>query len=220
MIDYAAARLAMVESQLRPNKVTDQAILEAFLSVPRERFVPPGLRGAAYVDADLPLGGGRYMMQPMVLARLLQLAEIGRDDAVLEIGCATGYGTAILARLARSVVAIDSEVELARQALARLRELAIDNATVVEAPLTAGFPSRAPYQVIVCQGAVARIPDAIAHQLSEGGRLVCVLQPGDGPGPGCAVVMTLVGGVLSHWPAFDAAVPLLPGFEAAPSFVF
>ena len=220
MIDYAAARLAMVDSQLRPNKVTDAAILEAFLSVPRERFVPPGLRGAAYVDADLPLGGGRFMMEPMVLARLLQLAEIGRDDTVLEIGCATGYGTAILARLARNVVAIDSEVELARQALARLRELAIDNATVVEAPLTAGFPGRSPYQAIVCQGAVARIPDAIAHQLAEGGKLVCVLQPGDGSGPGCAVVMTLAGGVLSHWPAFDATVPLLPGFAAAPSFVF
>ena len=218
MIDYAAARLAMVESQLRPNKVTDEAILEAFLALPRERFVPAGLRGAAYVDDDLPLGGGRYMMEPMVLARLIQLAEIGRQDTVLEIGCASGYGTAVLARLARTVVAIDSEVELARQALARLRELAIDNATVAEAPLTAGFPGRAPYQVIVCQGAVARIPDVIARQLAEGGRLVCVLREGNGLG--CGVVMTSIGGVLSHWPSFDATVPLLPGFEAAPSFVF
>ncbi len=218
MIDYAAARLAMVDSQIRPNKVTDEAVLEAFLAVPRERFVPARLRGAAYVDDDLPLGGGRYMMQPMVLARLIQLAEIGREDSVLEIGCGTGYGTALLARLARSVVAVDSEVELARQAVARLRELAIDNATVVEAPLGIGHPGRAPYRVILCEGAVQRIPDAIANQLAEGGRLVCVLRPDSGPGR--AVVMTSVGGVLSQWPAFDAAVPLLPGFEAEPSFVF
>jgi protein-L-isoaspartate(D-aspartate) O-methyltransferase len=218
MIDYAAARLAMVDSQIRPNKVTDEAVLEAFLAVPRERFVPARLSGAAYVDDDLPLGGGRYMMQPMVLARLIQLAEIGREDSVLEIGCGTGYGTALLARLARSVVAVDSEVELARQAVARLRELAIDNASVVEAPLSIGHPGRAPYRVILCEGAVQRIPDAIANQLAEGGRLVCVLRPDSGPGR--AVVMTSVGGVLSHWPAFDAAVPLLPGFEAEPSFVF
>ncbi len=218
MIDYAAARLAMVESQLRTNKVTDEAVLEAFLAVPRERFVPPRLRGAAYVDDDLPLGGGRYLMQPMVLARLIQLAEIGRDDNVLEIGCGTGYGTALLARLARSVVGVESDVELARQAVARLRELALDNATVVEAPLGAGHPGRAPYRVIVCQGAVARIPDAIAQQLVEGGRLVCVLRPDSGPGR--AAVMTSIGGVLSHWPSFDAAVPLLPGFEAEPGFVF
>ncbi len=218
MIDYAAARLAMVESQLRPNKVTDEAVLEGFLAVPRERFVPAHLRGAAYVDDDLPLGGGRYMLEPMVLARLIQLAEIGREDTVLEIGCGTGYGTALLARLARNVVAIDSEVELARQAVARLRELAIDNATVIDAPLTAGFPGRAPYRVILCQGAVARIPAAIAHQLTEGGRLVAVLQ--EGSGPGRAVVMTSAGGVLSHWPSFDATAPLLPGFQAEPSFVF
>lgn len=218
MTDYAAARLAMVESQLRTNRVTDEAVLEAFLAVPRERFVPAHLRGVAYVDDDLPLGGGRYMMEPMVLARLIQLAEITREDAVLEIGCGTGYGTALLARLARSVVGVESEAELAQQALARLRELAVDNATVVEAPLAAGYPARAPYGVILCQGAVARIPEAIAHQLAEGGRLVCVLQ--EGSGPGRATVMISAGGALSHGPSFDATVPPLPGFQAEPSFVF
>ncbi|HXZ01220.1 MAG TPA: protein-L-isoaspartate O-methyltransferase [Stellaceae bacterium] len=218
MIDYAAARLAMVESQLRTNKVTDEAVLEAFLAVPRERFVPAHLRGTAYVDGDLPLGGGRYMMEPMVLARLIQLAEITRKDNVLEIGCGTGYGTALLARLARSVVGVESEAELARQAGARLRELAVDNAMVVEAPLAAGCPARAPYRVILCQGAVARVPEAVAHQLAEGGRLISVLQEGNGPGR--AVVMISAGGVLSHWPSFDATVPPLPGFQAEPSFVF
>lgn len=218
MIDYAAARLTMVESQLRTNKVTDEAVLDAFLAVPRERFVPAPLRGTAYVDDDLPLGGGRHLMEPMVLARLLQLAEIGRGDRVLEIGCATGYGTALLARLARSVVAIESDVELARQAMARLRELGIGNVAVLEASLTAGYPGRAPYDVILFEGAVASIPDAIAQQLADRGRLVAVLQEGEGVGR--AVLMSSVGGMLSRRPCFDASVPLLPGFQPAPSFVF
>jgi protein-L-isoaspartate(D-aspartate) O-methyltransferase len=218
MIDYAAARLAMVESQLRTNKVTNEAVLEAFLAVPRERFVPPRLKGAAYVDSDLALGGGRSMLQPMVLARLIQLAEIGREDTVLEIGCGTGYGTAVLARLARHVIAVESDADLARQATARLRELAVDNVTVVETPLTIGHPGRAPYPVILCEGAVERIPDAVANQLAEGGRLVAVLRPEHGAAR--AVVMTSLGGVLSQWPAFDAAAPMLPGFEAEPGFVF
>ena len=218
MIDYAAARLTMVESQLRTNKVMDEAVLDAFLAVPRERFTPPALRGAAYVDDDLPLGGGRYLMQPMVLARLLQLAAIGRGDRVLEVGCATGYGTALLARLARSVVAIESEVELARQAMARLRELGIGNVAVLEAPLAAGYPGRAPYDVILFEGAVQRIPDAVAQQLADRGRLVAVVQ--EEGGMGRAVLMGSAGGVLSRRACFDAAVPLLPGFQAEPSFVF
>jgi protein-L-isoaspartate(D-aspartate) O-methyltransferase len=218
MVDYAAIRLNMVESQLRPNKVTDEAVLAAFLAVPRERFVPAALRGAAYIDDALPQGGGRYLLPPMVLARLLQLARIGPDDTVLEIGCATGYGTALLARLARTVVAVESDRPLAAQATARLRELGSGNATVIEAPLTEGHPGRGPYAAIVLAGAVARVPDAIARQLADGGRLVAVVQQENGLGQG--TVMTRTGGVLSQRSSFDAAVPLLPGFQAEPSFVF
>lgn len=218
MIDYAAARLNMVESQIRTNKVTDEAVLGAFLAVPRERFVPAGLRGTAYVDDALPLGGGRYLMAPMVLARLLQLARIAPDDTVLEIGCATGYGTAILARLARSVVAVESDPQLAAEASARLRELGAGNATVITAALTEGHPARAPYAAIVFGGAVARVPEAIARQLGDGGRLLAVVQDANLMGRG--VVMTRSSGVLSRRPSFDAAVALLPGFQAEPSFVF
>ena len=218
MIDYAAARLAMVESQLRTNKVTDEAVLDAFLAVPRERFVAPSLRGTAYVDDDLPLGGGRYLMEPMVLARLLQLAEIGRGDRVLEVGCATGYGTALLARLARSVVAVESDPALAEQAATRLRELAVANATVIAAPLQHGYAGLGPYDAILIQGAVARLPDAVAAQLAENGRLVAIMPKATGMGQ--AMLVTRAGSLTSRRPCFDAAAPPLAGFQREPSFVF
>jgi protein-L-isoaspartate(D-aspartate) O-methyltransferase len=218
MIDFGAARLTMVESQLRPNKVTDQAVLDAFLAVPRERFVPPALAATAYVDDDLPLGGRRFLMEPMVLARLLQLAQIGPDDAVLEIGAGTGYGTAIAARLARRVVGVESDATLAATATARLAELGLGNAAVVEGPLAQGWAARAPYQVVLFQGRVGYIPDSIAAQVAEDGRIVAVV--GDAGDMGRAVVMTRSSGVLSRRPVFDAAVPPLPGLERAPSFVF
>jgi protein-L-isoaspartate(D-aspartate) O-methyltransferase len=218
MIDFGAARLTMVESQLRPNKVTDQPVLDAFLAVPRERFVPPALAATAYVDDDLPLGGRRFLMEPMVLARLLQLAQIGPDDAVLEIGAGTGYGTALVARLARRVVGVESDATLAATATARLAELGLGNAAVVEGPLAQGWAARAPYQVVLFQGRVGYIPDSIAAQVAEDGRIVAVV--GDAGDMGRAVVMTRSSGVLSRRPVFDAAVPPLPGLERAPSFVF
>jgi protein-L-isoaspartate(D-aspartate) O-methyltransferase len=218
MTDYAVPRLHMVESQLRPNQVTDEAVLEAFLAVPRERFVPPSLERTAYIDGDLPLGGRRYLLEPMVLARLLQFAAITPEDSVLDIGCATGYGAAVLERLARQVVAIDSDARLVEQATARLRVLGNGRATAITAPMVEGYPAQAPYDVVVIEGAVAHIPEAIERQVAESGRLVTVIQ--DGGGMGRAVLMTRTAGVLSHRPMFDAAAPLLPGFERAPSFQF
>jgi protein-L-isoaspartate(D-aspartate) O-methyltransferase len=218
MIDSRAARLNMVESQLRTNKVTDEAVLAAFLAVPRERFVPAALSGIAYVDEDIPLGGGRFVLEPMVLARLLQLAEIGPEDKVLEIGAGTGCATAVLARLARRVVAVERDAGLIAKARASLAALGCDNVELVEAPLQDGHPAGAPYEVIVIGGAVAAVPDAVARQLAEGGRLVTVLKPRAGPGQ--AVVMTRVEGAMAQRPVFDAGTALLPGFEPALGFVF
>ena len=167
---------------------------------------------AGLLILTVPLGIGEF------IARLLQLARIGPDDTVLEIGCATGYGTAVLARLARSVVAVEGDRALAAQATARLRELGLGNAAVVEAPPTQGCPGRAPYAAIVFAGAIVRVADGIASQLAEGGRMVAVVQQENGLGQG--MVMTRAGGVLSRRASFDAAVPLLPGFHAEPSFVF
>jgi protein-L-isoaspartate(D-aspartate) O-methyltransferase len=218
MTDYAAARLNMVESQLRPNKVMDLGVLHAFLNLPRESFVPDSLRGVAYVDEDVPLGRGRYLMEPMVLARLLQLASIKPADTVLEIGSGTGYGTAVLSRLADTVTGIEDDADMARSAEATLRRLAITNATVVAAPLADGHAALAPYDVIVFGGAVERIPPRALEQLAEGGRLVTVLTP---PGePGRAVLMTRIGDAFSRRVEFDASTPLLPGLQVEPGFAF
>jgi protein-L-isoaspartate(D-aspartate) O-methyltransferase len=214
----------MVEGQLRTNKVTDEAILDGFLTVPRERFVPTTLRGIAYVDDDVPLGNGRYLIEPLVLARLMQLAEIGKDDKVLEIGCATGYATCVLARLAGKITAVESDPRLAETARANLAALgAAAKATIVEGKLDAGWRPDAPYDVILINGAAGAIPPAVADQLGEGGRLVGVViaeNGGLGAGMGEAVLMTRAEGVLSSRPAFDAGVPVLPGLNRAPSFVF
>ena len=175
MVDFAAARFNMVESQLRTNKVTDLRLLGAFETVPRERFVPEPLRGIAYIDEDVPLGGGRFVMEPRVLARLLQAADPGPEDVALDLGCGSGYATAILSRLVATVVALEDDAALAAAANRTLEKLEIDNAVVVEGRLTEGYPKQAPYNVILLGGAVAEVPAAIADQLAEGGRLVIPL---------------------------------------------
>ena len=218
MVDFAAARSNMVESQIRTNKVTDPHLLDAFETTPRERFVPEPLRGIAYVDEDVALGGERFVMEPMVLARLLQAARPGPGDVALDLGCGSGYATAILSRLVATVVALEVDAALAAAANQTLDELEIDNALVVEGQLAEGYPKQAPYNVILLNGAVSEVPLAIADQLAEGGRLVTVVSVGAGLGR--ATLMRRDSGVISSRILCDASVPMLPGFEAAPGFVF
>jgi protein-L-isoaspartate(D-aspartate) O-methyltransferase len=218
MIDYGAARLNMVESQIRPNKVVDLGVLQAFLDVPRERFVPEHLRGIAYVDEDVPLGGGRYLMEPMVLGRFLQFALIQPHETVLEVGTGTGYGAAVMARLARHVVALESDPAMAARAHAALASVGAGNVTVVEGALARGWHERAPYNVILFGGGVAQVPDAVVEQLADGGRLLAVETGTSGIGKAVLVMRTK--GALSRRVVFDAGTPLLPGFEPEASFVF
>lgn len=218
MTDYTAARVNMVESQVRPNKVTDLRILTAMLELPRERFVPQELRGIAYVDEDVPLGNGRYLTEPMVLARLVQAAQIAAEDTVLEIGAATGYGTALLGRLAKQVVAVESDATLARQAESTLRTLGLTSASIVSGALAAGEPRHAPYDAIVITGAVQHVPTALLDQLADEGRLVAVVTaPGE---PGRATVFTKVAGAYTRRVVFDAGSRPLPGFALEPGFAF
>jgi protein-L-isoaspartate(D-aspartate) O-methyltransferase len=215
---FDAARTHMIESQIRTNKVTDDRVLDAFASIRRELFVPEHLRQVAYIDEDLPLGGGRYLMEPMVAARLLQAAAVKRTDTALIVGAGTGYETALLAMLARNVVALEEDPELARRARASLVEHAIASVSVVEAPLPQGYRPRAPYDVILFGGAVGEVPSEIASQLAEEGRLLAVVKPGNAIGR--ATSTTRTGGVLARRVIFDAATPLLPGFFPKPAFVF
>lgn len=218
MVDYKAARQNMIESQLRANGVTEPAVTEAFAAVPRELFVPKARRSIAYVDEDLPLKEGRYLMEPMVLGKLIQLAGIGPGDLVLDVGAGTGYAAAVLSRLAAAVVAIESDPELAALASAALTQFGADNVVVLQQALEQGYPKQAPYDVILIEGAVEEIPDALTVQLAEGGRLVTVVRPPGGVGRG--MLFLREHGVVSGRPDFDAATPLLPGFVRRPGFVF
>jgi protein-L-isoaspartate(D-aspartate) O-methyltransferase len=219
-MDFAAARRAMVDSQVRPNDVTDLRILAAMLELPRERFVPQAQQVMAYADFDVPVTPGnrdvRRLLKPMVLAKLIHAANIRDSDHVLDVGCATGYSSALLARLAGSVVALEEEplARYAKETLASIGETRID---VVTGPLAAGWPPGAPYDLIFLNGSTEVVPRAYAPQLKEGGRLAAVV----GKGPAAkAMVYRWIDGDFSGWPVFDAGAPLLPGFAAPPAFVF
>ena len=178
MIDFANARRMMVDGQIRPSDVTDRDLIAAMLAVPRERFVPPELASVAYLDRDLPVDDRRMLLKPMVLARLIQAAEVGADDRVLDVACGTGYSSAILARLAAMVVALEDDPARERRCAKTLAQLGIPNVTTVCGPLDAGWSALAPYDVILVNGAFEVEPQELFAQLKEGGRLVGVLGGG------------------------------------------
>jgi protein-L-isoaspartate(D-aspartate) O-methyltransferase len=228
MIDFPAARTTMVESQLRTDRVTDRRILAAFGSLPRERFVPEKKRDLAYSDGSLEVwpsfdgGPARFLLAPVVLARLMQLASVEAQDAVLDIGCATGYSTAVLANLAQVVTAVEIEPELAAAARENLKALGLTNATVVEGDLARGVPEAGPFDVILLNGSVPEVPDTLLAQLKDGGRLVAVVTgaPQGRPRQGKATLFVKLDGEASGLPHFDANARALPGFAPSPSFTF
>jgi len=223
MSDFSDRRLKMVDGQLRTTDVNNAAVIDAFLAVPREAFVPAARVEFAYIDEDIEVAPARdgqparFLMEPAPFGKLVQLAEIRPSDFVLDVGCATGYSSAVLSRLASSVVAVESDPELARRATDTLSELGFDNVAVVEAPLNAGYPAEAPYDVVFLNGAVDEIPDALFAQLRDGGRLVAVVGEGNA---GVAQLFLKTGGSVSARRGFNAAVRRLPGFERAPAFQF
>ena len=218
MNSFDAARTRMIESQLRPNKVTDDRVLGAFARIRRELFVPEHLRSVAYIDEDLPLGRGRYLMEPMVAARLLQAAAVKRTDTALIVGAGSGYEAAVAALLARAVVAVEEDAELAKQAHAAFVEHAIASVGIVEGSPAQGYRQRSPFDVVLFAGAVSELPSEITAQLAEEGRLVVVIRPENGVGR--AVLARRTAGLLARRVIFDAAIPLLRGFEPKPAFVF
>lgn len=222
MADVALQRKNMVESQVRPSDVTDRRILNAMLAVPREAFVPTALKPIAYMDETLILvkaGPGttaRGMMAPRALAKLVQLADIGSSDIVLDVGALTGYSSAILAHLAQTVVALESDAALAEGATKALETLAADTVAVVPGELVVGYPSEGPYDAIVIEGTVEHVPPALLDQLKDGGRLVAI----EAGVPSRAVVWKRLGRHFDRRVAFEAAAPAVPGFENKKEFVF
>ena len=216
MTDFAAARRNMVDGQVRTADVTDLRILSAMLAVPREAFLPPEKAGLAYLDLDVPVGeGGRRLIKPMVLAKLIQGADLSATDRVLDLGCATGYAAAVLARIAGQVIALEQEPTLASAARAALA--AMPNVTVATGELAEGRPQGGPYDAIVVEGATEISPYTLLQQLKDGGRLVCVL----GAGPSAkAMLYRRSGSDCGGRALFDAAAPLLPGFVKPPEFAF
>jgi protein-L-isoaspartate(D-aspartate) O-methyltransferase len=223
MIDFAAARRIMVDSQVRTSDVTDARVVAAMLAVPRERFLPAEQADLAYVDCDIaattPQAGKpmRRLLKPMVLAKLMQAAEIRHDDHVLDVGCAAGYSSAVLAQLARSVVALEQDDALVERARDNLRALGVGNVSVVSGPLADGWLPQAPYDVILLNGASEIEPRTLLRQLKPGGRLVGV--QGRGPA-GKAMLYRSIGGESGGRPIFDASAAPLPGFAAPAAFVF
>jgi protein-L-isoaspartate(D-aspartate) O-methyltransferase len=217
-MDFAIARRNMVESQLRTNRVTTPNLLAAMGTLPRERFVPAAKRTVAYVDEDIPIGCGRFIMEPMVLGRLLEAAAVRPSDVALVVGCGTGYSAAVIAKLASTVFALERERELSIKAATELTNLALDNAVVIEGRVDRGYPDQSPYDVILIDGAVAQVPPAIIDQLAEGGRLVTVI--GADKPVGRAILMQRRDDVVSERTVFDASVRTLPSFKAKAGFVF
>jgi protein-L-isoaspartate(D-aspartate) O-methyltransferase len=217
MPDYAQQRLNMVDAQVRTNDVTDPRIHAAMRTVPRERFVPASRQAMAYADSVVEVAHQRFLLDPRTFSKLLQLVEIRASDTVLDVGCATGYSSAILASLAKTVVALEQDVDLVRVAVDALPSVGASNAVVVQGRLTDGFREKAPYDVIFVNGAIQERPEALLAQLGEGGRLAAILQSG---AQGHAELFVRQHGRVGARAAFDASVPLLAGFKKAVGFVF
>lgn len=213
------AQQNMLASQLLPNEVTSPAVLEAMATVKRESYVPPAMKSVAYADDNIPLGHGRVMMKPMVFARLLQLAEIKKHHHVLHIGAGTGYGSAVLAKLAARVMAIESVHELAEAARQNFHANEVD-IEMFNSSLTIGYPISAPYDVIFIEGAIQHLPSGLVEQLKEGGAIVAIKTIHAQSGLGRAMLAKKIAGTMQQALSFDASLPVLAGFEKKENFVF
>ncbi|MEQ8901393.1 MAG: protein-L-isoaspartate O-methyltransferase [Roseovarius sp.] len=215
MTDYAARRTMMVDTQVRPSDVTKFPIIDAMLSVPREAFVPDRLREAAYLGENLDLGEGRVMLDPRTLAKMLDALDIEGDDLVLDIGAAHGYSSAVIARMAEAVVGVEADAALVEEAQRTLLEHGADNVIMQQGDLATGAPDHGPYDVILLQGAVEHLPEAIADQLKEGGRMACLFIEA---ALGVVRIGYKIDGRLNWRYAFNAGAPVLPGFERHAAF--
>lgn len=215
MSDFASLRMTMVDTQIRPSDVTRFPIIDAMLHVPRENYVPQSKRDAAYIGANIDLGGGRALLEPRTFAKMIETLDILPSDLVLDVGAGLGYSTALLARLAQTVVALEEDEAMADEAGRVLAADGVDNAVVVKGALTAGAAKYAPYDVIMIGGGVEDVPQALADQLKEGGRIVTVVMTG---ALGTVKHGLKTDGRIDWRYAFNASAPVLPGFAKEKTF--
>ncbi|NIY71306.1 protein-L-isoaspartate O-methyltransferase [Marivivens donghaensis] len=215
MAEYTTRRTMMVDTQIRPSDVTKFPIIEAFLAVPREAYVPSAQREAAYLGENVAIGEGRVMLEPRTFAKLLDALNIQPNEVVLDLGCGLGYSTAVMARMSEFVVAVESDEAMAADAQALLSEHGVDNAAVMTNPLAEGCAKSGPYDVIILEGAVEVVSDSLLAQLKEGGRIACLFAEGE---LGVARVGYKLDGRINWRFAFNASAPVLAGFEKNKEF--
>ncbi|MFG6582233.1 protein-L-isoaspartate O-methyltransferase [Sulfitobacter sp. 1A12779] len=215
MSDFAARRVTMVDTQVRPSDVTKFPIIDAMLTVQREDFVPAAQREAAYLGENLDLGQDRVLLDPRTLAKMLDHLDITNEELVLDIGCAMGYSSAVIAHMAEAVVAVEEDEAMAAEAQEALAQAGADNVIVHVAPLTEGAPQHGPYDVVIVQGAVGELPAALVEQVKEGGRIACLFMD---RGLGEVRLGYKRGGQVSWRPEFNAGAPVLRGFERQAEF--
>ncbi len=217
MIDFAAARVAMVDCQVRPSDVTQYPIIDAMLSVPREAFVPSELREVAYAGEHISLGGSRVVLDPRVMGKMLDALSLRPDDLVLDVGCGLGYSTALLARLCEMVIGVEEDADMAAEASTNLSSENVDNAVINEGRLAEGDASHGLYDALMIQGGIEVLPEALADQLKEGGRVAAIFVSGT---VGHMRLGLKTAGRINWRTEFDAFAPVLPGFEASEEFRF
>jgi len=215
MSDFSTRRVMMVDTQVRPSDVTKFPIIEAMLAIPREVYVPAAKREAAYIGENVDLAPGRVVLEARTLAKMLDALDVQPSETVLDLGCGLGYSTAVIARMAGAVVAVEEDAALAAEAQRTLSAEGVDNAAVIVGPLAAGNAKNAPYDVITLQGGVEMVPEALLSQLKEGGRIGAVFMEG---ALGTVKIGYKIDGALTWRFAFNAAAPVLPGFAKARAF--
>ena len=207
---FEVARINMVKSQILPNRIKNGALVDIVMEIPRHIFVPEDKQGIAYIDGSLPVGGGRYILPPMVFAKMIEALDIKGDESALDIACGTGYSSAVLANLCKKVFSVESNKDLASKAHLNLNRLGIGNVIIISNILTEGHEEGAPYNVILINGAVKEVPSNIFNQLAEGGRLVTVVSKT--VNSGSIVVFHKINGNISSGEVFDINLPIIEDF--------
>ena len=215
MTDYATRRRMMVDTQVRPSDVTKFPIIDAMLNVPRETFMPDTMREAAYSDGNIDLGTGRVLLEPRTLAKMLDALNVNGGELVLDVGSGLGYSSAVVARMAQAVVALEDDEDTTNEAESLLMDAGADNVVVHTGPLADGAAEHGPYDVILIEGGVAELPDNLVNQLKDGGRIACLFMQG---ALGAVRIGYKSGGALSWRFEFNATAPVLPGFEKQATF--